>query len=332
MPDKKKTLSEQVGALKTGELFVEQGLICPEDIDRVLLIQAKMQDSPGLIKNRLFGMILCDLNLVTPVDNYCVLHKYNKLVSIQSALISKKTKLKEMVSKNMISREKVLNAHNASLTLDLPFISLLLKDRVVSISEMQQLLFGLFHIPFRSIIDFVFNEADRTRLVNVLDKHDSLENRMIPLVLKGHTILIGITDPENLLFIQKLNNRFPQYRFKAVFISFSGFSRFYGIIYKTNIDHSSSGRTPLDLPFLLSFKTSIKDPEQENESIQTLYDRYELLRRLSGNPKRDNQQIEFNEFIVCAHKKITREYKSRCIEFSLKQQGRDVNIIAFPKQ
>ncbi len=322
MPFQGKTASKQVEPLKTGELLVKEGLIRPEDIDMVLSIQKKRQDSPGLTKNRLLGMILCDLNLVTPVDNYCVLHKYNKLVSIQSALVSKK----------MVSKERVLKALDASQELHIPFISLLLKDRLVSKSGMQRLLFDLFHIPFRSISDFVFNETDRTKLVDVLDKHDALEKRMIPLVLKDHTILIGITDPENLLFIRKLNNRFPQYRFKTVFIPFSGFSWFSGIIYKTNTNHSSSEKIPLDLSFLLSFKISVKDPEQENKSIRTLYDRYELLRHLIGNPKRDNRQAEFNEFIVHAHKKMTLEYKSRCIEFSLKQQGRDVNVIAFPKQ
>lgn len=322
MPYQGKTASKRVEPLKTGELLVKEGLIRPEDIDMALSIQEKRQDSPGLTKNRLFGMILCDLNLVTPVDNYCVLHKYNKLVSIESALMSKK----------MMSKEMVLKAQEASQALHIPFISLLLKDRLVSKSGMQRLLFDLFHIPFRSISDFVFNEIDRAKLVNVLDKHDSRENRMIPLVLKDHTILVGITDPENLLFIRKLNDRFPQYRFKAVFIPFSGFSRFYGIIYKTDTNHSSSRETPLDLSFLLSFKTSIKDPEQEKKSIRTLYDRYELLRHLIGNPKRDNRQAEFKEFIVHAHQKITREYKSRCIEFSLNQQDRDVNVIAFPKQ
>ena len=64
-----KTVSKRVEPLKTGELLVKEGLICPDDIDMALSIQEKRQDSPGLKKNRFFGIILCDLNLVTPVDN-----------------------------------------------------------------------------------------------------------------------------------------------------------------------------------------------------------------------------------------------------------------------
>ncbi|MBU1344567.1 MAG: hypothetical protein KKE44_09730 [Proteobacteria bacterium] len=310
-----------VEPLKTGEILVKEGLIRLDDIDMALSIQEKRQASLGLKKGRLFGMILCDLNLITPVDNYYVLHKYDKFLSIQSAL----------VSKQIISKETVLKMEKESSALNLPFISLILKTGLVSTSEMQKLLFDLFHIPFRSISDFVFNERDRQELCQVLDKHLSLENRIIPMVLKDNTILFGITDPENILFIHKLNDHCPQYRFKALFIPFSGFSWFYKIIYNGRKEKAPSDEKPVDLSLLLSFKTSIRDPEQENEAIRTLYDRYELLRQLIGNPKRENLQNEFNAFILQSHKKITRDYKSHGITFSLKREDQDVKVVAFPK-
>ncbi len=85
--------------------------------------------------------------------------------------------------------------------------------------------FDLFHIPFRSISDFIFNMKRPNRLVHVLDNTQTqLEHRSIPLVLKDNTILFGLTDPEHIVFIRELNDRFPQYRFKTLFIPFSGFS------------------------------------------------------------------------------------------------------------
>jgi len=318
---KKNIMSKMVEPLKTGELLVKEGLIRLDDINLALSIQEKRQESLSLKKSRLLGMILCNLNLITPIDNYYVLHKYNKLMSMQSAMVSKK----------MLSREVVLRAQNESQQQDIPFISRLLKNGLVSTIGMQRLLFDLFHIPFRTISDFVFNKKGSKKLVQLLDKFKSRENRIIPLVLKDNTILFGITDPENMLFIRKLNELFPQYRFKALFISFSEFLKFYEIIYASDRGTAPSKEKPLDLSLLLSFKTSIKDPEQENECIQTLYDRYELLRHLIGNPKRGNLQNEFNKFIVQTHKRITQEYKNHSIEFSLKKEGRDVKIIAFPK-
>jgi hypothetical protein len=310
-----------VEPLKTGELLVKEGLIRIDDIHLALSIQEKRQESLSLKKSRLLGMILCDLNLITPMDNYYVLHKYNKLMSIQSAMVSKK----------MLAREVVLRAQNESQQQDIPFISLLLKNGLVSTTGIQKVLFDLFHIPFRSISDFVFNKKDLKELVLVLDKIKSRENRILPLVLKDNTILFGITDPENMLFIRKLSDLFPQYRFKALFISFSEFLKFYEIIYADHRDTASAKEKPLDLSLLLNFKISIKDPEKENEFIQTLYDRYELLRHLIGNPKRSGLQNEFNKFIVHTHKKITQEYKNHSIEFSLKKEGLDVKVVAFPK-
>jgi len=317
----KDEISKMVEPMKIGELLVKEGLIRLDDIHLALSIQEKRQESLSLKKSRLLGMILCDLNLITPMDNYYVLHKYNKLMSMQSA----------MISKNMLSREVVLRVQNESQQQDIPFISLLLNNGLVSTIGMQKLLFELFHIPFRSISDFTFNKKDLKALVKVLDKLKSWENRILPLVLKGNTILFGMTDPDNMLFIRKINDLFPQYRFKALFISFSEFSKFYELIYKRGRDTAPSKEKPLDLSLLLRFKTSIKDPEQENEAIQILYHRYELLRHLIGNSKRGDLQNEFSNFIRQMHKKITREYKNQSIEFSLKKEGRDVKVIALPQ-
>jgi len=311
--NQKKTILKMVEPLKTGELLLKEGLIRRDDIDLALSIQEKRQASLSLKKSRLLGMILCDLNLITPIDNYYILHKYNKLMTIQSALISQK----------MVSKEVVQRTEDESIQQDIPFISLLHKTRLVSTSELQRLLFDLFHIPFRSISNFVFEEKERSELIQVLGIHQSLKNRIIPLVLKNNTILFGITDPENILFIQKLNGRFPQYRFKTVFIHFAGFSKGYKILYEN--------LKPLDLSLLLNFKISIKDPEQENEYIRTLYKQYELLRLGIGNTKRNDLQSEFSKFIIQSHRKITREQKNQIIEFSLKKEGRVVKVIAAPK-
>lgn len=302
-----------VEPLKTGQLFVKEGLIRSQDIDMALSIQQRRRESLSVKKNRLFGMILCDLGLITPVETYCVLYKYNKLLSIQSTLVSKK----------ILTHEEILALENDSQQTGTPFISILLKNKLLSTREMQGILFDLYHIPFRSISDFIFNETDRDKLVGVIDSHAARENRIIPLVLKNHTLLFGITDPQNILFLQTLNAQYPQYRFKALFIPFSGFSWFYTILY------GSSKKTP-DLSLLLSFTTTIKSPELENALVQTLYERYELLRQLTGNPKGSNRLTAFSEFITQSHRTISQDYQCRSIAYSLKKENQDVKVIALP--
>jgi len=318
----KPLVEPMVKPLKTGELLVKEGLIRQDDINTVLSIQKKRKESLSLNKSRLFGMVLCDLNLITPLDNYWVLHKYNKLKSIPSVL----------VSKQILSKEMVIKAQKESRDLKIPFISYLLKNNLVSMSSVQKLLFGLFHIPFRSIGDFIFSKRNKSELVQVLDEHQSRKTRIIPMVLKDNTILFGITSPDNILFIQQLNVQFPQYRFKTLFIPYSGFSWFHKIIYNNNKNLSVPKEEPIDLSLLLNFKTIVKGLEKKNESLKILYNRYELLRHLVGNPRLDNRQNEFNEFIAQTYKKIAQEYKTQSIEFSLKKLGKSVRIIAFPKK
>jgi len=306
--------------LKTGEIMVREGLIRLDDIDAVLAIQKKRQAAVSLEKSRLFGMILCDLNLVTPLDNYGVLHKHKKLLSIESALVSKK----------MLSRDLVQKILKESRLEGIPFISSLITKKYVSPTAMQTLLFDLFHIPFRSISDFMFNDRDRDALVKVLDKAASLEKRSLPLVIKNNTLLFGITDPENILFLQKLNDQFPQYRFKAMFIPFSGFTWFHRIIYDGL--GALSAKKPPALSLLLNFSVSIRDPEKETEAILSLCRRYEQLRILTGNPGAGNFAKEFVEFIVFHHHALTAKFQSRSIRFSLQRDETGVKVAAFPEK
>jgi len=320
-PHQKISQSKLVEPLKTGEILIKEGLVCPDDIDTALLIQKNRANSLTLKKNRLLGMILCDLNLVTPVDTYWVLHKYNKLTTIQS----------ELVSKKMLSLEMVLSAQDASRADHIPLISILLKKKLVSTTGMQRLLFDLFHIPFRSISDFIFKEKDKYQLLQVMDRKAALENGILPLVLKSNTLLFGITDPQNIVFIKKLNEQFPQYRFKALFMPYSGFTWFFDIIYKTQPKETSTRENALDQSLLLSFKATIKTPEKENNAIRALYENYERLRQFIGNPARESLAGEFYEFISTKHQEISQDYKSQIIEFSLKKEDQDVKVMAVPK-
>lgn len=321
------TISKIVEPLKSGELLVKEGLISLGDIDMALSIQKEKNKSLNLNRPKLIGMILCNLNLITATDNYYVLHKYNKLMSIQSVLIENSILSKDVASKiDQESRQQ-----------NLPFISSLLEKQLISTAKLQQLLFNLFHIPFRPISDFIFNQKDKNQLVQILDRQNSQKNSVVPLVLKDNTILFGITDPENILFIRELNNRFPQFRFKTLFIPFSNYLSMYKTVYDSHVDSTVDSallpnKKTLDLSLLLSFKTSIENPEMENRSIKTLYQRYELLRQLSGNSKRSDHLHKFNDFIIQSHKTITEEYKNSSIEFSLKKEGNRVKIVALPNK
>lgn len=307
---------------KTGELLADEGLVNLDDIQRALAIQEKNRASLGRNKNRLFGMILCDLNLITPIDNYWVLEKYGKLLTLQDFLVQQK----------ILSRSLVEKTTNRSIELDIPFMSLLMDDGIISKTLVQQIVFDLFHIPFRSISDIVFDEETRPRLSIIIPKSQARDHKVIPLILRDNTLLCGITDPHNLVFIREKNTQFPQYRFKALFIPFSGFSWFYKILYEEAWVSEKVVEKPVDLSLLLKFSVDIVDPVQGKNKVFSLYQRYELVRSLTHCPKQGDRAERFQAFVQEHHQKITQEYGCRSIEFSLTHEQSQVQIMAFPKR
>jgi hypothetical protein len=307
---------------KTGELMVDEGLVHRDDINRVVAIQKKNKASLSRNKSRLFGMILCDLNLITPIDNYCVLKNYGKLMTIQAFLVQKKIASQSVVEKIQAK----------SIELDIPFMSLLLEDDILPKTQLQQIVFDLFHIPFRSISDIVFDEKTKTSLSFIIKKHKAQEHKVIPLALKDNTLLCGITDPENLVFIKALNQDFPQYRFKTLFIPFSGFTWFYKMLYEEAWASGKDLKKPVDLSLLLNFFVTITDPVKDKNIILSLYKRYELVRSLINGPPQGDRTEMFQTFIKEKHEKIKQEYQCSSIEFLLKMEQNKLRIMAFPKR
>jgi hypothetical protein len=307
---------------KTGELLVKEGLIHQGDIQRVIDIQGKHRASLGRNKERLFGMILCDLNLTTPTDIYWVLKKHGKLLSLQEALIQKQ----------ILSRSVVEKIQNGSIKGNIPFMSLLLEDGIISKTLLAQILFDLFYIPLRSISNIVFDKRTRPTLSHIIKKEMAKKYKIIPLVLKGNTFVCGLTDPDNLLLIQKLSNQFPQYRFNPLFIPFSGFTWFYKLLYEEDFSPVKVVEKPVDLSLLLKFSVMITNPEAQGEAIDSLYKRYELVRSLVGFPGKGDRAEIFQAFVGQYHDKITREYRCRSVEFSLKNDPDQLWIMAFPKK
>jgi len=319
------TIQKMVEPLKTGELLVKEGLVHMDDIDMALAVQKKRQAAMGLKPHRFLGMILCDLNLVTPIDTFYVLHKYNKVHPVDEML----------VSLELLSKQQVLNLRTVSTHRNIPFISALLKMGQLPLTTVQQLVFDLFHVPFRSVQGFVFDRQKMPFLTQVIDGLTAHQHQMLPLVLKDNIFLTGITEPESLLFLHQLRDRFPQYRFKAVFISSSGYERLFPVLYekseKPSIIPQATPTTP-DLSLLMKFCVSISDPDNQTDAIQTLYHRYEQLCRLSGQHRPGNRQDDFNRFICESHADILRRYPARTIVFSLKKDDNGVKVVAQPGQ
>ncbi len=305
----------------TGDILVAEGLIHSDDIERVLSIQKQNQDAVSGKGQRLFGMVLCDLNLITPMDNYCVLKKHGKLMGLEKAL----------VQANLLSPLQVKSLIDRSRSEGVPFISLLLECKLLSKVVLQQLLFDLFHIPFRSISDIIFSAGLKAELARIITKAEARLHQMIPLVLKDQVLLCGITAPENLAYLKLLDEKFPQYRFQPLFIPFSGFAWFFRLLYGENLQPpgaAAEGET--DPP--MNFRILISDPMSETDVIQALYQRYEKLRQMDTDPSAgpEDRALMFQTFIQDAYSRISRDQGCSTICFSLRQEASKVSVAAHP--
>ncbi|MBI9088475.1 MAG: hypothetical protein JEZ12_04615 [Desulfobacterium sp.] len=305
---------------KTGEILAREGLITQEDIDRVLAIQKQGKASPLWDSNRLFGMILCDLNLITPLDIYWVLHKYKKLVSMDQALLKD----------GKVSAKALALAHGAARASDTSLFAALLNQGAVTVVELQKRLYDLYRIPYRTLQEFRFNPAMAEDLSTIVEKRLALKHRMIPLVLQEKVILVGIIEPDALLAMKKLSARFPLLRFKAVFIPFSEFKTLFNQLYRKGGPPVRQQRSP-DLSLLLNFRITITDPKRESDKIQSLYKRYEMVRTLTQGSHCTTRSQAFHDFIVGEHKKLRDRYRVTRMVYFLKKQGQDPIVVAVPK-
>ncbi|MCG8567813.1 MAG: hypothetical protein MI747_22330 [Desulfobacterales bacterium] len=306
---------------RSGDLMVAEGLIHPSDITRARALQKQGTSGVAGSKQRLFGMVLCDLNLVTPMDSYCVLKKHGKLLSLEEGL----------VRNGLLSTSEVEALVRRAGEGDAPLISLLLDEKQVPRPALQQLLFDLFHIPLRSISDIIFNSGLKGELGQIISSSQARQHGMIPLILKEQVLLCGITDPDNLIPLKELDGLFPQYRFKPVFIPYSGFSWFFRLLYGEDLG-AKQGESGFgnEVDRLLDFSVTISDPLAETDLVHALYHRYERLRQLGGMGKPPDRRLLFQAFIQESHSRIRRAQRSHVVAFGLERHQGQIRVKASP--
>ena len=163
---------------------------------------------------------------------------------------------------------------------------------------------------------------------------------IIPLHLSGNLLTLGLTDPDNLLFVRKLDLKFPQYRFLPVFIPFSGFKWFYSILYPkapSSFTPKTFHATPAD-----GKKTPQAAQDMKRSAIQSWTNMpspgYSDNMKPCGwdtKPRNNHEtynyrQVLFADFIRDSYYEITAQSGCKTIQFYVRQQKGRAMIIAKP--
>ncbi|MGD9824753.1 hypothetical protein [Desulfobacter sp.] len=315
--------------MKTGQIMIQEGLVSPGDVALALDVQEKNKGNGLQGSSLLLGMILCQLNLITPLDNFYVLKKHHKQMSVMDRLCEK-----EMAPRSRLEKIKAEADSKA-----IPFISFLLEKQIIPKGRLQQLLFDLFGIPLRSVSDIIFDQDCRSDLTSVIDRDLAVKLSIIPLHLAGNVLTLGLTDPDNLIFVRKLDVKFPQYRFLPVFIPFSGFKWFFPILYP-------QAQPTFSPPMVMQHPSAaekaengagpetVSNPNLDKHVIARLFRQYETLRQ--GHESLNNHETYnyrlglFADFIRDSYDEITAQNDCKTIQFYVRQQEGRAMVIATP--
>lgn len=310
--------------------MIQEGLVSPGDVAQALRIQKRNKGNGSKSSSHLLGMILCELNLITPLDNFYVLKKYHKLMSVMDRLCEKR-----MVTRSQLEKIKAEADSKA-----IPFISFLLEKQIIPKAQLQQVLFDLFGIPLRPVSDILFDETCRRNLTFVIDRDLAGKLRIIPLHLSGNILTLGLTDPDNLIFVRKLDLKFPQYRFLPVFIPFSIFKWFYPILYP-NVQATFTPPSFMQHPPAAA-KTAgnsagpeaVSNSNLDKHVLSRLFRQYETL-RLGHEPRNNHETYNyrlalFADFIRDSYYKITAQNNCKTIQFYVQKQEGRAMVIAKP--
>jgi hypothetical protein len=293
-------------------------------------------------------MILCGLNLITPVDLYYVLHKNNKVHTMEKLLVTYEN----------IPSGKVRSLVDERKNGVYSFFDLIVKHNIFTLDHLQQRVFELYHIPYRYANRFVYDKKNKQKLSELLDKNVAFNKRVIPMISKNSSFIAGITDPESLVFIYELNFRLPHYRIIPVFIPLPHFKRLYYKLYNSlfpdvglsfnstdsttagfrqdmtelhrNSENSGSDCLNTESVFFFRDKIVISDPEKDERIIFDLYSKYETILHLTGKKNGLDRFAYFKLFIKEKFIRITESCRCKSLEIVLYGEKDRINLVAKP--
>ncbi len=296
---------------KTGELFVDEGLITPAHVEQVLLIQKR--------QFHFFGNICCSLNIISPVDNYRVLHKYQRLINMETYLRNT----------GGLQPDSITRCNTKAIEKNIPFLSALMQENLLSRQDLARVLFDLYHVPLRSVHEFVFHHRERSRFSGLISAQTAQEKGVLPLSIQDRTVTCGVLSPESLLFIDSLNERFPLYDFEPCFIPLTGFDLFYKPVYQ-DVTRTSASLVVSEADLKQKYSVIIGDPASEREKIRSLYEKYELFWALAGIDSKEDRHLAFLSFIREQYARIREEFQCSQVQFSIETQNGQPIITALP--
>ena len=231
---------------KTGELLISEGLARKEDIDAALKIQARESEDEKRTE-RTIGRILCDLDLVSPIDLSRVLRKYQKQLRLGEILLRE----------GVIDADQLEDALYEQQLHPKPLGHILIRKNRISRDQLYSALSAQYNIPYRKLEGFAVNAAKTSDLTRIIGKNYAEENLILPLSLEGTKLTLAVYVPEKMMSVHELRTVYSYLRMACVLIQPDKFQALFTELYGTPIKSKTA-----DMPE----PAGVPLPEENSES------------------------------------------------------------------
>ena len=247
-----KNNNEQPNPLKIGELAVKKKLITEQDLQSAIGVQKA---------SRTLGEILCDLDLVNPLDLDYLLTKYNKQMEIGDLLVSSGLADEKDLRK---ARQQMSHSSDA-------LEEILVKNKIITREQAQIALSKLHNIPFRKLRGFEYDPEEGDTLRRLVSQVYAEKNLILPISLENNRLTLGLFDPKNIDVVQELRKTYGKLDIFCVLITRERFEKLFAILYDERImgvKQTRTNQTPSPTKDTNSITLDINEDIEEDETSQ----------------------------------------------------------------
>ncbi|MBW2366934.1 MAG: hypothetical protein JRH15_03510 [Deltaproteobacteria bacterium] len=352
------------------EALVKEGHLTSEDLKTFLELQL---DSPELCRlatrlgmvpeeklndaikvkryPRAIGEILCDLNLITPLDLNTVLAKHNKHLRLGEILLKQ-----DIIDSGTLERTLAENKDRNE-----PLGNLLLEKNLITRDQLFEAFAVQYNIPFERLEGFSYSESDRRPLMDLIGATFARQFKIVPLTLSEPNLTVAIADPEQLRVVQSLRSKRVDLRTDCVLVTDSVLNSLFEGLYQQQPPAESTVEKPSRIPFSSpalvhpppaaretpplpevqpaeshnSIQTmpalTLFSPETQNGRIRRFHQLYDEQIRQAGVRKTPSNPTVFESFITSKYQQICHQYRCNRVVFSTMRNNDTLIIVAAPQ-
>ena len=172
---------------------------------------------------RPIGQILCDLDLITPLDLSRVLKKYRKQLRLGEILLRRGIVDATVLEDALYEQQQHLQ----------PVGDILVQNKQITIDQLYQALSEQYNIPYQKNVGCDYTENDTQQLTEIVGFNYAEENLIVPLSLEGTKLTLALCFPEKISSIQELSAVYAYLRMDCVLVRPETFRQLFKHLYGT---------------------------------------------------------------------------------------------------